>query len=513
MATVVLLKDLYYRYSSQNADWILKGIHLRIRPGDYVALFGGSGSGKSTLAYTFNGLIPHFFGGILEGEARVCGKSIRHSSPSELFQEVGLVIQNTDAHLFSSSVHAELAFGLESLGVPFPEIEKRISEVSRSFALDDLLDRSPHELSGGEKQRVAIASVFCLRPRILVLDEPFAHLDPSNRRRIRSLLRCIRREGTTLVVVEHTPDPLLEDASRAFLMDRGSLAEHDIRSFEHFLEEAGILFRWETPPPSSQDRRGDVLLEVTGLTGNNGASTVLYGISFSIRQGERVALLGENGAGKTTLLKHLVALRRPRQGDVRFRGKSIYRLSPHEIASKMGISFQNPNDQFFKTLVRDEVLAGVQALSSAGRTVNSAWVHEVFDLFGLEPVADRSPYRLSEGEKKRVSLASSAAMDPQMLIWDEPTAGQDGRFRRHLARLVHRLSQQGKTFLIATHDLEFARATCSRALLLERGRITADGPPEDVIAQMTAAYTVPEPDLNPGGPQTPSQSPASATKQ
>jgi len=472
---VIFLEGLSYSYHPSPPPWVLNDIHLEVRQGEYVALFGASGSGKSTLAYVFNGLIPHFFGGKLEGRASVCGLDVAHTSPSQFLPHVGLVLQNTDAHLFSGSVWTELAFGLESLGLPHAEIQSRIMEMCRRLPLEHLLDRSPHAPSGGEKQLVASASVLCLRPRVLILDEPFAHLDPPNRTLVRKILRDIHAAGTTLVVAEHLSDAYLQDVSRVIVLDGGSIRFDGPpdRCLAH-LQAAGIVPAYPPISRPEPNPAAEILLEVLDLTCQRSGRTILEDVSFVLRRGERVAILGKNGVGKTTLVKHLSGLLKPARGRVLCQGEPLHGLPAHRIASRIGVSFQNPNDQFFKPRVGDEVLAGVRLLASKGLAPPESWVEEVRRLFRIDPLWERSPYRLSEGEKKRVALASIAAMAPKILIWDEPTAGQDGRFRQDLARLMGELSKRGTTTLVVTHDLEFARATCTRWLLLEDGRLTRD---------------------------------------
>ncbi|SMC27179.1 energy-coupling factor transport system ATP-binding protein [Desulfacinum hydrothermale DSM 13146] len=472
---MIALEGVSYSYSPAPPPWILKDIHLHVFPGEYVALFGASGSGKSTLAYLLNGLIPHFFDGRLEGKATVCGIDVAVAAPGCLLPQVGLVLQNTDAHLFSGTVRAELAFGLENLGVGRREMESRIGEICRRLPLQHLLDRSPHELSGGEKQLVAIASVLCLGPRVLILDEPFAHLDPPNRNRIRKILRSIHKTGTTLIVAEHLTDAYLRDVSRVVVLDGGSIRYDGAPDtcLPH-LKAAGIVPDYSPMPSPVPPDAGEIVLETQDVGFRFSQKAVLEHVSFELRRGERVAILGPNGAGKTTLVQILGGLVTPTHGQVLYRGQPVHGRPAHRIASQIGISFQNPNDQFFKPRVEDEVLAGVRLLGAKGLGPPQAWVEAVCDLFEITPLWQRSPYRLSEGEKKRVALASIAAMGPGVLIWDEPTAGQDGRFRRHLARLMGQLSERGTATLVVTHDLAFAQATCTRWLHLEKGRITRD---------------------------------------
>ena len=462
---------------------MLRGIDLTVDKGEYLLLCGGSGSGKSTLGYLLNGLIPHFFGGALDGRVLILGRDAREMTVADLFPTVGLVFQNTDAQLFNSTVENELAFGLEGLGRQAHEIEAEIKATAARVGIAHLLDRSPTALSGGEKRLVAIASVLCLNPPVLVLDEPLAHLDWQGAERVRKVLRRLHGRGTTVVVIEQRVSSMLTDGTRCVIMDGGEIRfDGHPKASEPTLRAQHLLPRYPESPVFKGEpetgTQGEPLLRVEHIDYEMDRRPVLKDVSLRVRPGEIMAVVGPNGAGKTTLVRHFNGLLRPRSGHVLFRGKEMGRTGPSGMAGRVGIGFQNPNDQFFKNSVRDELRIGLKF----SRNASDARFWELCDLFDLHPLLDQSPYRLSEGQKKRVSVASILTMGPRLLVLDEPTVGQDGRFLEILAgRLIH-VASMGIAIVVVTHDLEFALATAHRWVVVFEGRVVGAGAPRELLS-------------------------------
>ncbi len=471
---MIRLQDIQYRYP--RTGWVLKGVNLAVGDGEYLFIGGANGSGKSTLGYLFNGLVPHYFGGSLQGSVTVDGVSTLGQSVSELFDHVGFVFQNSDAQLFNSTVEDEIAFGLESLGLPAGEIDNRIRQIVRTLKLEDFLGRSPMTLSGGEKRLVAIASVLCLNPSVLLLDEPYGDLDWEAVKRVRQTLLEINRSGKAVVVIEQRMNGFLQDTSRCLILDQGRLIYEGTPQTTHDILHKEHLLPIYSEPKRSEPPDLDPVLTTRDLSFRVEQKQILHKISLEVGKGEILALIGRNGSGKTTLLKHFNGLLRPTAGKVIFQGEELGDKAPSEMAMHVGLSFQNPNDQFFKYRVKDEILVGPKML---GR-VEENWLQKIWNAFGLHGLLDRSPYRLSEGEKKRVALASILAMQPQIFVLDEPTSGQDGRFREALAIFLVELRNRGFTIVIATHDLDFAEAVADRWIVLHEGRMVADGPPGDL---------------------------------
>ncbi|MGE5257434.1 MAG: ABC transporter ATP-binding protein [Hyphomicrobiales bacterium] len=475
MAAAVQIVRVHYRYPG--GDWALKGLELILDAGHYTVVFGANGSGKSTFAYLPNGLIPHFLGGELQGTVSVAGLDTRRADVGQLFERVGLMLQNTDAQLFSSTVEDEIAFGLESLGLAGKTIEARIGEVARALGIERLLSRAPETLSGGERRLAALASVLGADPPILVLDEPFSNLDWKYTRKVAMLLAAMHRAGKTIVVIEQNNGSFLRDATRLVVMDAGRCAfSGEPAEGSQTREFTRLVPQYLSRPFPSASADGEPFLSVEHLGCRFGEKEILRDVSFTLQSGETAAIVGENGAGKTTLLRHLNGLLRPTAGEVRLYGESIRSHPVAELAGRVGLCFQNPNDQFFKPTVREEVQVGQRR----GRPSGEGLCEDLCRLFRLSSLLDRPPQQLSEGEKKRVAIASVMAMDPELLVLDEPTAGQDAISREALAGQVAHLSAQGKAVLLATHDLEFAEACSQRWLLLHEGRITADGSPGQI---------------------------------
>jgi energy-coupling factor transporter ATP-binding protein EcfA2 len=467
---VIQVKNLRYHYP--DTGWVLEGVNLAVNRGEYLAILGANGSGKSTLAYLLNGLIPHFFGGTLEGTVFVDGIDTRDCPVSDLVTRVGLVLQNADAQLFNSTVEQEIVFGLESLGMPRRNIEQRLRQITEALHLEHLLARSPMTLSGGEKRLVAIGSVLALDPSVLVLDEPYGDLDWEATARVRRSLKNLHVDGKTLVVVEQRLEGVLGEGVRCLVVGDGRICFDGPSK-----EAAGALLGERLVPRYPERRRRDQsaepLVAVRDLSYRVGEHEVLKGVTLDIRAGETVALVGRNGSGKTTLIKHFNGLLRPTAGTVAFQGRNV---RSRQMAAQVGLSFQNPNDQFFRYRVRDELEEGPRRLGK----LESAWFQEISDIFDLHGLLDRSPYRLSEGEKKRIAVASILTVRPPLLVLDEPTIGQDGRLREALAVLLTKLTERGCTTVIATHDLEFAQAVAERWIVLHDGKVVADGSPEEL---------------------------------
>jgi energy-coupling factor transport system ATP-binding protein len=518
---VLAFENVSYRYDGMK-DWALREVSLTVAEGEYVLVAGASGSGKSTFCRLATGLAPHFHGGDLKGRLLVDGLDTREVPVSRLFGHVGLVFQNSDAQLFNRTVEEELVFGLEGLGLEPGEIEKRRQWVSGVLKLGPLLKRSPHHLSGGEKQRVLLGAILALRPRLLLLDEPFAHLDPEGSEGLRALLKTLRGEGPAVVVVEHRLQEVAADVDRLILFHQGRLAadgpprqvmEQELTGYGLNLPPLVGLFRawgldgpppltpleaiqllasgpprrfsptepnnpWEGAPPFSCNPKAVPVAEIQDLRFGYPDQEILKGVEFHLRAGECAAILGRNGAGKTTLIKHLNGLLKPSGGRVLVLGRDTRVTKTHELARGVGFAWQNPNDQLFQTSVREEVLIGPRIL----KAYDPPWCERLFERFGLGPLLERTPFRLSEGEKKRVAFATALAARPEIVILDEPTAGQDEPFRRELSGLIRELRAESKTVLLVTHDLEFAAEQAPRWLILAEGRILADGTPEGIMS-------------------------------
>jgi energy-coupling factor transport system ATP-binding protein len=512
------IEKLRYAYARPSGRQVLGDVDLYLRPDEYVLLCGASGSGKSTLVRTLNGLIPHFYGGTLHGHVRIAGTSTRNSTVGALFEKIGMVFQNPEVQLFNRTVAREIAFGLESLGLPRSEMRRRLDQTADLCGITSLLDRNPHRLSGGEQELVALAAILAARPQVIVLDEPYANLDPHNVRRIRALLQSLHRQGIGIVISEHRLVPTVPDVERMVVLSEGHIAlnapprdlfEQDMEKYgletplavkiarqkrlrplpldmsalqSQWPSNAAFEYRWPTTVGPKPISRTEVLLEAEALSHHVDGTPVLKAISFALRRGECLAIVGPNGAGKTTLIKHMNGLYRPTTGRLWLKGDDTRRRKVSHLARHVGVAFQNPNSQFFKLTVQDEIQVGARALDC----FDADWLENLVRLFRLQNVLTRAPYRLSSGEKKRVAFAAALAAQPDILALDEPTAGQDLSFRRALQALLSELLSGGRAVLLATQDLAFAEQVAHTWLLLVEGRAVAYGPPQHVMAETAA---------------------------
>jgi energy-coupling factor transporter ATP-binding protein EcfA2 len=511
------VRGVRYRYTASDPGWVLQGLDLCVEAGEYLLICGASGSGKSTLCRLLNGLIPHFYDGIMEGQVRVNGVDTRESSVGELFGHVGTVFQNPTAQLFNHTVAGELAFGLESLGLPPEAIARQIKGTASRLEMDHLLEQKPHQLSGGEQQLVAIAAAVACQPQVLVLDEPYASLDPANVGRVREALRQIHRDGTAVIVVEHRLEHAVADADRMVVLHGGRIASNgpprtvlaedieafglnlpatarvaralDLREVPLTVGELATAVNGRRPPPEALWRPktpahpgAEPVLQVENVTFAFGDTPALQDVNLTVSRSECLALVGANGSGKTTLVKHFDGLHHPQRGQVLVLGQDTRKTKTSRLAAHVGLAFQNANSQFFKFQVQDEIEVGARAL----KRYDEKWLRELITLFRLEPLLARSPYRLSEGEKKRVAFASALAPKPEILVLDEPTTGQDWPFRQALGEMLGDLRARGQSVILVTHDLEFAEQCADRWVLMSEGQVVSEGRPKEVMGDAAA---------------------------
>jgi energy-coupling factor transporter ATP-binding protein EcfA2 len=493
-------------------------VHLAVAAASLLLLAGGSGSGKSTLVRMANGLIPHFHAGEFRGSVRVGGVDTRDNAVRDLAAKVGVVFQNQEAQLFNATVERELAFGPRNQGLPRAAIAARIRWAAERTGITHLLPRPTHQLSGGESARVAIACVLTMRPPLLVLDEPSAALDPVAVASLWTLLADLNRDGTGVVVAEHRVEPAWADATGVVVMREGRLrfdgtlpealrasldvGDLPVPSVTRLFIDAGLPERPTMPGEAAAIMRvrrlslhgcpdhhatpGDLLLRAAAVTYERDHRVALDCIDVRLHRGESVAVVGANGAGKTTLLRLLAGLIHPSRG--RVTGPDGAPFPPARLAMLL----QNADDALFCPTVREEVEYSARMLAR----YDPGWLHELFVRFALEDLRDRPPLGLSDGEKRRVALAAMLAHRPEVVLLDEPTAGQDAPRSDALADMIAALRAGGAAVLMATHDLAFAAAHCPRWLVLAEGQLVADTTPAAVLgdaALLARAHLLPTP--------------------
>jgi len=448
----ILINRVWFRYA-QDTSWTLRGIDLKVAGGEFVVLGGYSGAGKTTLFSCLNGVIPRLYGGELKGSIRVAGEEAPGAAIGRISRQVGTVLQDADAQIFNLQVDDELAFGCENLGLPPQEIAARIERYL------PLTGASAHSatttLSGGQKQRLTVASVLAMEQEVFLLDEPLANLDRGAAETLLAFLKEIAAAGKTVIMAEHRLDLALPHVTRLLWMEEGRIVD-DLPA-EQARSKYASLFRPQ-PAPAVSGKTAPPLLTLRDVYFSFNGVPVLQNLNFSLRQGEKVVLLGENGCGKTTFLRLLAGLIKPRQGELRCENMPVCRRTP-----AVGYVCQNPNYQLFAASVFREVDFRSESPENTRRFL---------ELFGIESLRERHPHSLSEGQKRLVTIAAVAAMQPAALLLDEPTVGQDYRGLERLITALEELRRLRQTaLLVVTHDRRCAVSMGERVLYMENGRL------------------------------------------
>lgn len=446
------------------ADPALTEVSLAAADGETLGVTGRTGAGKSTLALTLAGFIPRVVRAKTSGAVTVDGVDVLTSDAGALAGRCGIVFSSPADQLSGSklTVREELAFGLENLGVPRGEMDPRIDTVMRQLGIEHLAARDPGTLSGGEQQRVAIAGLVVMGPRVLVLDEPTAELDPAGTAAVGELLDGLAADGTTIVCVEQSRS-ILDRCDRIITLDARRIV----------------------PAPTPRARPEPVAWTVG--PGRPGAAVTIEGLSYrypdgtdalhdvtlDIGRGESVAIVGANGSGKTTVAKHLIGLLRPTAGVVLLDGSDTAASSIAELAQTVGFAFQDPGDQLFERSVAREVSFGPRQLGRSP-VETAAAVEGALALTGLGSERDTNPYDLARPLRKLVTLAGVLAMDPALLVLDEPTTGQDPEGTERVGRIVEAMQAAGRTVIAITHDDAFAERWFDRTVVMDSGRVVED---------------------------------------
>jgi len=485
---MIEVTDLTVHYGKQPA---LDSISFTVGRGEFVLLSGPSGCGKSTLARSLNGLIPHTSSATMAGRVVVDGlETTAHSLP-ELAAHVGLVFQNPATQLFNATVEEEIAFAPRNLGLPAEEVAARVAFALDATGISPLRGRAIRTLSSGEQQRVAIASVLALRPQVLVLDEPTSNLDWRGVEQVMSTLARLHQQGLTILVIEHRLHAVVPLADRVLLMQGGRIVA-DGQPEDVFAiptspplvggtEGGRLRYPWRfadlqsaicnlqaAPPPAG----AHPLVAIQGLEAGYGRRTVLQGLDLALYPGEFAALVGDNGAGKSTLARVLAGLLRPRRGKITWNEK-LRRLP---LGRRVGFLFQNPLDQLVCDTVEEEVAFGPRNLGARSETLaQRERVETTLAVADLTALRHRRSAALSVGEQQRTALAAALSTDPRLLILDEPTMGQDWAHLSHLMESLIQLNHNGQAILLITHDDKLVCRYARRIILLEEGRIVADG--------------------------------------
>lgn len=494
------IDSLTFRYR-RATEPAIRDLSLALDAGEVLLVAGPSGCGKSTLIRAINGLIPHAYRGELSGRVMVNGQTTGELRLRDLAVLVGTVLQDPRKQLVASTVSAELAFGPENLGLPPDEIRGRLLEVVASAGIEHLMDRTTDELSGGESQQLAIAGALMLRPRLLVLDEPLANLDPVAAHRLLTLVRHLADAGTAVIIVEHRIEDVLDALpDRVLYLDHGGVRYlGTVRGFLEVADPTQVKVPFEVTLARARagllagathaardgghDDDSPPRLEWREVSAGYGDREVLHGLSAALGRRQVVAVLGPNGSGKTTLFKAAIGLVHPSGGTVEVDGVSTVGRGVADLATTFGYVFQNPSQMLFAPTARDEILFGPRNLGR-DETRFDELVASSLGRVGLatEPdIETRPPLTLSFGQQKRLAIAVALGLEPRTLVLDEPSAGQDYRSATAFMREVERIDRLESVYFV-THDADLALIHADRILLMREGRIVGDGTPLEVIA-------------------------------
>ena len=523
MEPIIEFKDYSFKYRSQVEPTLLD-INLSIYPGEKVLLVGPSGSGKSTLAHCINGLVPFSFTGESTGSLKIEGQEPKELGLFGLSKLVGTVLQDTDGQFIGLTVAEDVAFSMENDCIAQDEMFERVDRVAKTVDITDLLDHAPNALSGGQKQRVSMAGVIVDDVDILLFDEPLANLDPATGKRAIDLIdRIHKKNNTTILIIEHRlEDALYRDVDRIVVVGDGRIVA-DVRPDElltgSVLKEQGIreplyitalkyagcrIDKADLPqhiesmnllPYKEKVRNWYDKVQLTKKTPNREPALeirdlsfsytpgqpVLSHIDFSIFRGEMVALVGKNGAGKSTLASLICGFMQPDQGEIYLNGDNLAGYSIKERGEKIGLVMQSPNQMISKPMIYDEVALGLRVREVAEEKIKER-VFETLKICGLYPFRNWPVSALSFGQKKRVTIASILVMNPEVLILDEPTAGQDFRHYTEIMEFLRRIHEKlGITIIMITHDMHLMLEYTDRAIVIADGKMLADDTPAHIL--------------------------------
>jgi len=494
----LVIENLSFRYRDRKATAI-RNISFSAAGGEILLIAGASGCGKTTLIRCINGLIPRSYKGELSGRLLIAGQETNTWSLAKISQTVGTVLQDPERQILGTKVLHEVAFGLENLGLPRPEIHSRVDAALNYLNIPDLRQRDTFNLSGGEKQKVALAGVLAMQPSILLLDEPLASLDPASAYETLDMVRRLADEGMTVLLVEHRVEDVLRiRPDRVMFMADGEIKYlgpleglGEVVDYHEVKLPAKVVIERAARDPAPKE-----LNILPGLTGREpekealvrfenvafdyeSGSEILHGINLDIHRGDVIAVLGPNGAGKTTFVKHAIGLLKPKSGIVLVNGRNTREATVAQIASTLGYVFQSPSHMLFAPTVNEELSFGPRNLKHPQDQIEKE-VKEALEIVNLAEFEKDSPLALSFGQQKRVSIAAILAMRSCILVMDEPTAGQD--YFNYMNFMDAILQLPGfEAILFITHDVDLAVIFANRVLLLADGRIVADGSPHDVL--------------------------------
>jgi len=503
--TPLVIENLSFKYRTR-PELAIENISFELKQGELLLIAGSSGCGKTTLARCINGLIPRSYRGERSGKVLLHGKEVSELKIAEMAQVVGTLLQDPERQIVASNVYNEIAFGPENLGLPRAEIEARVEQAMKRLKIEYLRERETFNLSGGEKQKVALAGLLSMNPSILMLDEPLASLDPASAHEALEIFRSLADEGKTIILVEHRVEDAIETKpDRLLYMEAGQVKYlGPIKSLPPMIDHTQVKLpaQWvvqrvkeqklpiAAPHSHKVEERGEplVVFEDVSFRYDEENPLILENVNLKIHRGDLIAVLGPNGAGKSTLVKHAIGLLKPTSGRVLVQGEDTRKMSVAQIARVLGYVFQSPTHMLFAPTVREELEFGPKNLGYQKDVIDKS-VAESLTTVNLNGFAEYPPLGLSFGQQKRTTIAAVLAMQSRIMVMDEPTAGQDfANYTRFMDALCSAsndsrsiLAANFESTLFITHDIDLAVTYANRVLLFGDKHVVADGKPEDVL--------------------------------
>ncbi len=521
---MISFKNFSFKYNNV-VDKTLKNIDITINKGEKVLIVGPSGSGKSTLSHCINGLIPFSYSGEIEGELIIDNIKPYEKSLSDVSKKVGTIMQDQDSQFIGLSVGEDVAFNFENDAIPVKEMKVKVVNALELVNMVDFINHSPYELSGGQKQRVSLAGVLGNDAEILLFDEPLANLDPASGKEVMELVNSIHEKtNKTIIIVEHRIEDVLEQAfDKVIVIDRGEVKAigapddilksdilsksglreplyvsamkyancnldkiNNLRDFNNLDEDSKEKIKnWFNNESKNlsmkNNNKEEKILEVMNLTFSHDKNkNTLENVSFHLNKGEILAVLGNNGAGKSTLCRVITGILKSKEGNIFLKDECIDSWSISKRCSSIGYVMQNPNQMISQHMIKDEIALGLKCRGYSKEEIDTK-VEEVLKICGLYPYRNWPVTALSYGQKKRVTIASILAINPDVIILDEPTAGQDHKHYTEFMEFIKTLANKGISIILITHDMQLTLEYCDRAMVLSAGKKIADNKPSCIL--------------------------------
>jgi energy-coupling factor transporter ATP-binding protein EcfA2/uncharacterized protein YlbG (UPF0298 family) len=547
MENVAVFESVSYEYP-KSSEPVLKKIDLLIEKGKFTVIMGPSGAGKTTMLLCLNGLIPQLLEGVISGKITVLGRDVSKYRVQTLVRSIGLVLQDAETQIFGRTVEEDTAFGPRNFSVPKKELFERVDEALARVRLTGYRDRDTEELSGGEKQRLAIAGVLAMRPDILVLDEPTSELDPIGREEIYRTITDLKKEkNLTIIGVEHSSQEIVEKADQIVILNNGEICwngtPQDLFRNLELLNRYGIKpipvakigwylyqkkkieygeiplnidtmedlirkllngrkiknvqsssIQTETEYEADSANQRKTLICIQNLSHKYDSGKIaLHEICLNVFEGEFVALIGQNGAGKTTLAKHLNGLLMPTTGSIIVNDKNTKEYETSVLSQDIGYVFQNPDHQIFSSTVQEELEYGLKNIGISEAEMKKR-IDEVLEFTKLTKCSNAHPFSLGKGERQMIAVASILALQPKILVVDEPTTGQDWEGINRMMELFQVLHQRGTTIIMISHDMDIVAKYAQRVIVMKNGSVLLDGKAKEVFSQVEVlrdAYVTP----------------------